>query len=167
MDALLGQFGEAIGVFFAQPTVRLVLDMAIGYVVVVWLATALWAFVDMRRRTMNPIWPYATAAVVVLASPALFPLALLLHLIVRPRGTVAERRMSALRDAALDAEVDRSICPGCRRPVDEEWLICPRCRTALGHLCKRCGHAVGSDWDACAWCGALFVPPTGVVRADL
>ena len=40
MDALLGQFGEAIGVFFAQPTVRLVLDMAIGYVVVSMLGVA-------------------------------------------------------------------------------------------------------------------------------
>jgi Double zinc ribbon len=166
MDALLGQFGQAIGDFFGQPTVRLVLLVAAGYLVMVWLATALWAFVDMRRRTANPIWSYAFAAAVVVASPLLFPFAVLLHVIVRPRSTVADRRISALRDAALDAEVERPICPVCRHLTDEDWLICPYCRTALGHLCDHCGHAVGIDWDACAWCGALFGPPAGVVRAE-
>ena len=166
MDALLGQFGQAIGDFFGQPTVRLVLAVVGGYVVVVWLATALWAFVDMRRRATNMIWPYATAAAVVLASPLLFPLAVLVHIIVRPRSTVAERRLSVLRDLALGADLERAICPVCRRGTEADWLLCPYCRTALGHLCSRCGQAVGIDWDACAWCGETLGPPPDAVRAE-
>jgi RNA polymerase subunit RPABC4/transcription elongation factor Spt4 len=166
MDQILQQIGDSIGSFAANPIVRLVLVVAAGYVVIVWLASALWAFVDMRRRTGNPVVPYATAGIVILASPLLFPLALLLHVVVRPRETVAESQMSRLRDAALQAELEIPLCPTCRKPVDEDWLICPNCRATLGHRCDRCGRAVGIDWDACGWCGASFEPPVGTVLTD-
>ncbi len=163
MDALLAQLGDAIGGLLRQPFVHLVFLVVTSYVVVVWLASALWAFVDMHRRSGNPVWPYASAGAVVVASPLLFPLALLIHVVVRPATTVAERRLARLRDAALTAEIDQPRCPRCLRPIDEGWLVCPTCRLALAHQCERCGHAVGLDWDACAWCGSVFGPPTGVV----
>jgi RNA polymerase subunit RPABC4/transcription elongation factor Spt4 len=163
VGALFDQIGQSIGGFFGQPVVRTVGLLAVSYLVIVWLATALWAFSDMRRRTPNPIVPYASAAMVVLASPMLFPLALLVHVIVRPSQTVAERRLAALRDLALGAEMDRPICPGCRRLVDEGWLVCPSCRTSLAHRCDACGHAAGIDAEACPWCGSLFGPPAGMV----
>jgi RNA polymerase subunit RPABC4/transcription elongation factor Spt4 len=137
--------------------------VAIGYVVIAWLASALWAFVDMRRRSVNPIWPYASAGAVVLASPLLFPLALLVHVVVRPASSVAERRVGRLRDSALMAEVDQPRCTHCRRPIDEGWLLCPTCRASLAHQCEGCGHVVGLDWDLCPWCGSMFGPPSGAI----
>lgn len=166
MDAILGQVADALEGLFGQPAVQLVLAVVVGYVVILWLATALWAFVDMRRRTVNVFAPYASAAAVIVASPLLFPLALLVHVVIRPAGTVADRRMGGLRDAALSFETERQTCPACSRPVGADWLLCPSCRTTLAHLCERCGHAVAADWDACAWCGASFAPPVGLVRAD-
>lgn len=163
MDALLDQFGQAIGRILDDPTVRLGATIAAGYVVILWLACALWAFVDLRRRTSSLIWPYVAAAGVILATPLLFPLAILVHVIVRPSGTVAERRLNALRDASLGLEIDRPTCSTCGAPVDEEWLLCPRCRTALAHRCDRCGRVAGIDWEACAWCGALLGPPAGAI----
>ncbi len=166
MDLLLQQIGDAFAGFAAQPVVRLILIVALGYLVAVWLASALWAFVDMRRRTDNPVAPYASAGIVILASPLFFPFALLLHVAVRPRTTVTEARLTQLNDAALEAEVDVPRCPTCRKPVESDWLICPHCRATLGHRCDRCGRAVEVDWDACAWCGASFEPPTGLVQTD-
>ncbi len=166
MDQILNQVGDAFGGVVANPTVRLILAVASGYVVIVWLASALWAFVDMRRRTASSYVPYATAGLVIVASPILFPFALLLHFAIRPRETVADARMSHLRDAALEAETDVSLCPSCRKPVEDDWLICPRCRATLGHRCDRCGRAVSIDWEACAWCGESFDPPSGAVRTD-
>jgi uncharacterized protein with PQ loop repeat/RNA polymerase subunit RPABC4/transcription elongation factor Spt4 len=166
MDAILGQVADALDQLFGQPTVQHVVAVAFGYVVILWIATALWAFVDMRRRTFNVFAPYASAAAVIVASPLLFPLALLVHVVVRPAGTVADRRMGGLRDAALSFETERQTCPGCDRPVGSDWLLCPNCRTTLAHLCETCGHAVAADWDACAWCGASFAAPVGLVRAD-
>jgi RNA polymerase subunit RPABC4/transcription elongation factor Spt4 len=163
VDALFGQIGQAIASFFSQPIVRLGLFVGVGYLVIVWLAAALWAFGDMRRRTVNPVWAYVSAVAVVLASPLLFPFAVLVHVVLRPSTTVGERRLEALRDAALRVEIERSRCPRCGRVTEEDWLICPSCRTTLAHHCEQCGHAVGSDWEACGWCGASLGPPAGVV----
>lgn len=154
MDAIFDSIGDAIGGFLGDPGVSLFLRIAAAYVVFVWLATALWVFVDMRRRSANPILAYASAAVVVLASPVLFPFAVLVHRVIRPSATVADRRMADLRDAVLAAEVDVPDCPDCRALVEPDWLLCPNCRQQLAHRCDRCGRTAGLDWDVCAWCGA-------------
>jgi hypothetical protein len=164
MDALLQQLQNALGGFAADPRVSLGAHVVVGYAIALWLACALWAFVDMRRRSGSLIAPYVTATVVVLASPLLFPLALLLHVVVRPRVPIAERRLARLREAALESDVELPTCPVCRRPVDPAWLLCPRCRTALAHLCDTCGRTAPIEWGACAWCGATFDPPQRAVR---
>jgi hypothetical protein len=153
MDDIGAAIGDAIADFFATPLVAMLALFVGAYLVVVWLASALWAFVDMRRRTDNPIAPYASAAVVILASPVLFPFALVVHRVVRPDAFISERRLSELRDGALEAEASRPRCPECRRVVDESWLLCPACRRPLGHRCHACGGTVGLNWPVCAWCG--------------
>lgn len=153
MDEIAGAIGDAIAGFVDSPFVSALTLFVGAYVVVVWLASALWAFVDMRRRTGNPVAPYASAAVVILASPLLFPFAILVHRVLRPDEFISERRLSVLRDQALEAEASAPRCPECRRAVDEAWLLCPTCRRPLGHRCQACGGTVGIDWPVCAWCG--------------
>jgi RNA polymerase subunit RPABC4/transcription elongation factor Spt4 len=166
MDALLRQVGQALSVMLGNPTIQLAATIAVAYLVIVWLATAVWVFVDARRRTRRAIVPYLSAAAVVIASPILFPLAVLVHTIVRPPTTVADRRVARLREEALVVEAERATCPSCGAPVDADWLLCPVCRTSLRHRCDECGQIVGLDWDACAWCGSAFLPPSEVVRAE-
>jgi double zinc ribbon protein len=168
VDAILQPFGEAIGALLADPSVGLILRVAAAYWVAVWLASALWAFVDLRRRTANPVLPYVSAAAVVLLSPVLFPFAVLIHRIVRPAGTVAERRLAGLRDAALAGELVLVRCSGCGTVADLDWILCPACRRPLGHHCDQCGRTAGIDWDVCAWCGSTLgavVPLSDVVRS--
>ena len=102
----------------------------------------------------------------ILASPLLFPFALLLHVVVRPRITVEEERLSRLRDAALEAELEVAGCPACRKPVDDDWLVCPQLPGDARPSLRSMRPAVGIDWDACAWCGASFEPPPGTVLTD-
>jgi len=167
MDAIGDAIGEAIAGFFGDPATGLAARVIGAYVVVVWLTVALWAFVDMRRRTSNPIAAYASAALIVLASPVLFVPALLVHRVVRPADFTSERRVAHLREAALEAETVAQRCPECRRVVEEEWLVCPDCRRALGHHCHACGNTVGLDWPVCAWCGEELEArrPTVAMRA--
>jgi RNA polymerase subunit RPABC4/transcription elongation factor Spt4 len=153
VDAIFKTIGDAIGGVLGDPAVGLFTRIAAAYVVFVWLASALWVFVDMRRRSLNPVLPYASAAVIVLASPVLFPFAVLVHRVIRPSATVADRHLADLRDAALAAELDQPHCPYCRALVAADWLLCPSCGRPLGHRCEHCGRAVGLDWDVCAWCG--------------
>jgi hypothetical protein len=40
--------------------------------------------------------------------------------------------------------------------VNDEWIICPTCRTRLNRVCPNCSRLVGLDWSLCAWCGKDF-----------
>lgn len=153
MDAIGNAIGEALAGVLADPITGVILRLAAAYVVLVWLAVALWAFVDMRRRTHSPAAAYAAAAIIIVASPLLFLPALIVHRILRPADFTSERRFHQHREAALEAETIAARCPECQRTVDEEWLICPTCRLPLRHRCLACGSTVGLDWLACASCG--------------
>ena len=153
MDSIFEAIGEAIASFLADPVVALVLRLIAGYVVVLWIAAALWAFVDMRRRTTSLVFAYGSASMVILSTPLLFPAALLVHLVLRPSSLASERQLDDLRHTAiaLDAE---PRCEGCRGLIEEDWLVCPQCRRQLAHRCASCGGTVGLDWSACGWCAA-------------
>lgn len=160
MGNLMDQFGEAIAAFTGQPIVRAVIIGASLYIVMVWLATAFWAFHDMRRRHRDPALPYVAAASIILVSPLLFPLALFVYRIVRPGQSLADSRERQLSDRLVDLEAGEGLhCPGCGHLVEELWLACPACRTRLAHQCVSCQRSMGLDWTLCAWCGTEFGRP--------
>jgi hypothetical protein len=144
---------EAIASIVGNPVAGLVIRLIGAYIVLIWLAAGLWAFLDMRRRSNSLVAAYGSAALVILATPLLVPAALLVHVVLRPDELAADRRLEQLRHAAfaLDAE---PRCEGCGRPVAEDWLICPGCRRQLRHRCQACGGAVSLEWSVCAWCAA-------------
>jgi hypothetical protein len=74
MEEILGTIGDAIGAVFGNPVVQLGFQVALAYLVLLWLAAAYWAFRDMQLRTENPIAPYFAAAAIIVSLP-LFPLA--------------------------------------------------------------------------------------------
>jgi hypothetical protein len=160
MDRLFEQFGEAIAAFFDHPLIQLTMLGATTYLALLWLATAWWVLHDMRRRHRDPALPFVAAAGIIVASPVLFPLALVVYRIVRPGQTLAEGRERELTDrlTALDAQ-EHLTCPGCALAVDESWLACPECRTRLAHRCRECDRTMGLDWSVCAWCGNEFGQP--------
>jgi len=157
MDQILGQIGSTIGGFFGNPVVQLGIR-AIGiYVVVLWLAAAYWAFRDLQGRTDNPVAPYVAASLIIVFTPVFFVLAVIVYRIVRPHERIGEVNERSLAEEALLNEVEAvPHCPGCARRVNEEWLICPTCRTRLNRVCPNCNRLVGLDWSLCAWCGKDF-----------
>jgi RNA polymerase subunit RPABC4/transcription elongation factor Spt4 len=157
MDQILGTIGDTIGDFFANPIVQLGIQLLFAYLVVVWLATSYWAFRDMQQRTANPVAPYLAAAGIILFTPFFFFFAVWVYKIIRPHEKIGEVWERNLAEEALLAEVE-SIhhCPTCDRRVNEEWIICPTCRTRLNRVCPNCSRLVGLDWSLCAWCGKDF-----------
>lgn len=57
-----------------------------------------------------------------------------------------ERRCEPLPPAGGD-------CPGCARPVEADWLLCPRCRTLLKESCPGCGRQASLCHPFCPGCG--------------
>ena len=157
MDQILKPIGDALSSFFESVIVQFGLR-AIGiYLVILWLATAYWAFRDMQQRSDNAILPYLAAAFIILFTPLFFVFAFWFYKIVRPHEKIGEVWERNLAEEALLAEVESvHHCPGCERRIDDEWIICPSCRTRLKRVCPNCSRLVGMDWSLCAWCGKDF-----------
>ena len=153
MESIGAAIADAFATILADPAVGLALRLIAGYVVILWIASALWVFIDTRRRTTSLVAAYGMAAMVILSTPLLFPAALLVHLVLRPSELASERHLDDLRHTAiaLDAE---PRCEGCHGRIEEDWLVCPRCRRQLAHRCGSCGGTVGLDWSVCGWCAA-------------
>jgi RNA polymerase subunit RPABC4/transcription elongation factor Spt4 len=157
MGDLLNQITSFLGGIWDSPVVQLGLRAIAIYVVILWLAAAYWAFRDMQLRTANPILPYFAASLVIIFTPVFFPFAIVAYRIVRPQEKIGEVYERTLAEEALLAEVEAvKSCPTCARRINEEWIICPTCRTRLNRVCPNCSRLVGLDWSLCAWCGRDF-----------
>jgi RNA polymerase subunit RPABC4/transcription elongation factor Spt4 len=111
----------------------------------------------MQQRTENPILPYVAASFIIVFTPVFFPLAIFVYKIIRPHEKIGEVYERNLAEEALLAEVEAiHSCPTCARRVNDEWIICPTCRTRLNRVCPNCSRLVGLDWSLCAWCGKDF-----------
>jgi RNA polymerase subunit RPABC4/transcription elongation factor Spt4 len=159
---IIDTINQTIGDFFSNPIVEFALQAMVVYFVVLWLAGAYWAFRDMQQRSENPVLPYLAAALIVVFTPVFFVFGIVVYRIIRPHEKIGEVYERNLAEEALLAEVEAiRTCPSCRRRVNDEWIICPTCRTQLNRVCANCGRLVGLDWALCAWCGRDFE------RADL
>jgi RNA polymerase subunit RPABC4/transcription elongation factor Spt4 len=157
MNDLSGQLGNVFGSFFSSAIVQLVLYATVLYLFVVWLAAAYWAFRDMHDRTENPVLPYVASALILVATPFLFFLGVVVYKVVRPAERLGDVYERNLAEEALLAEVETiKTCRNCDRRVNDEWIICPWCRTRLNRVCPNCERLVGLDWTLCAWCGNDF-----------
>src|SRR5829696_4106324 len=168
MDQIFQSIGETVGDFFGSAPVQFGLRAIGVYLIVIWLASAYWAFRDMQQRSDNAILPYIAAAGIILFTPIFFILAVWVYKIVRPHEKIGEVWERNLAEEALLAEVEAiHHCPTCERRIDDEWIICPTCRTRLNRVCPNCSRLVGMDWSLCAWCGKDFerrqVPAAAVV----
>ncbi|HTC86338.1 MAG TPA: zinc ribbon domain-containing protein [Candidatus Acidoferrum sp.] len=157
MDQIISSVGTSIDGVVKNPVVQFTVQIIFIYLVIVWLAASYWAFRDMQLRTENPILPYLVAAFVIIFSPIAFLAAIVIYRIVRPQEKIGEVYERTLAEEALLAEVEAvSSCPACARRVNDEWIICPTCRTRLKRVCPNCSRLVGLDWSLCAWCGKDF-----------
>ena len=169
MPEILDSIGKTIGDIVGSPVVQVGVRLIFIYLVILWIASAYWAFRDMQQRSGNAILPYLVAAGIILFTPFLFVFAIWVYKIVRPHEKVGEVWERNLAEEALLNEVEAvRHCPTCERRVDEEWIICPSCRTRLNRVCPNCSRLVGLDWSLCAWCGKDFerrdVVPAGVIQ---
>ena len=160
IDQLLQTLGSEISKFLDSPLVRLSIQAVAFYVVLLWAATAYWAYRDLQQRTSNPVAPYLAAALIILFTPVLFFFGVIVYRILRPSETVAQANERALAEEAMMVEIEsQPHCANCSRQVHEDWIICPTCRNRLRRVCPNCSRLVELDWSLCAWCGKDFERP--------
>lgn len=156
-DELFGELDSALSGVVESDIFQIGLRVLVIYIVLIWLASAFWAYRDMRLRTASAVAPYIAAATIIIFTPVFFLFGLLLYRIVRPKETIGEVNERALAEEAMMAEVaTHAQCANCSRPVHEDWIICPTCRNRLRRVCPNCEHLIELDWTLCAWCGKDF-----------
>jgi RNA polymerase subunit RPABC4/transcription elongation factor Spt4 len=160
IEQLLQTLAEEFNKFLDSPLVRLTLQAVAFYVVLLWAATAYWAYRDLQQRTSNPVAPYLAAALIILFTPVFFWAGVIIYRILRPSETVAQANERALAEEAMMVEIEsQPHCANCSRQVHEDWIICPTCRNRLRRVCPNCSRLVELDWSLCAWCGKDFERP--------
>jgi RNA polymerase subunit RPABC4/transcription elongation factor Spt4 len=134
----------------------LLLALTGGFLVAFWISLVLWTFHDIRSRTRD-IFAILLATLMVF----LFgPVGLILYFLLRPRETldeVYERQLA--QEALLQDITEQRACPKCHRPIEEDFRLCPYCRTPLKKPCSQCGRLLHLEWTICPYCGNEAVGP--------
>jgi RNA polymerase subunit RPABC4/transcription elongation factor Spt4 len=125
---------------------------AIGYVVVLWVATAYFVWRDARRRSSSILFSIV-ALVIGFVPPFLGPL---VYLVIRPPRTLDEERALALEQQTL-LEIDQDQaevrpCPSCGREIESQFIVCPYCRTQFARRCRGCDRVLRLGWAVCPYC---------------
>jgi RNA polymerase subunit RPABC4/transcription elongation factor Spt4 len=94
------------------------------------------------------------------------PFGILLYFILRPRETLAEKYERSLEEEALLQDIEeRHICPGCKQPIESDYVLCPICHTRLRQPCVHCERLIHPRWSVCPYCASSQRPVPGVERA--
>jgi RNA polymerase subunit RPABC4/transcription elongation factor Spt4 len=126
-----------------------------------WLSLIIWTYRDIRRRSRDPLLRILAVLVVTI----LFLPGVLVYLILRPARTQEEEFQQTLEEEALLQSIEESsLCPGCGRRVNEDWVACPSCYTRLKKACHQCGKPIELAWNLCPYCGT---PAPGMRREGL
>ncbi len=143
---------EAIQDFFTnlRPILNLLATIIGAYLVLLWAASVLWAYRDIRMRSDNISVQVLAVSIVLLIPFAGIPI----HLILRPPQTLAEKYERSLEDEYLRRDLEEKfVCPSCQRPIEHDFIICPHCHTELRRRCQACNRVVDLTWTICPYCG--------------
>ena len=132
-----------------QTTLKIAGTLTVAYLLLIWLASILWAFRDIRARSADPV-----SQIVGVALVTFFPLlGIALYLIVRPGETLAESYDRELEQQAIRSELGAlTSCPTCYYEVQSDFVACAYCRTPLREGCRSCGKLLSLDWRYCPYC---------------
>jgi RNA polymerase subunit RPABC4/transcription elongation factor Spt4 len=116
----------------------------------------------MRARTRDAFAQFLASLMVLV----LGPFGIILYFILRPRETLAEKYERSLEEEALLQDIEeRQICPGCKQPIQPDYILCPICNTHLRSPCIHCGRLIHPRWSLCPYCGQSQKPIPGLEHA--
>ncbi|CAG0988547.1 MAG: zinc ribbon domain-containing protein [Anaerolinea sp.] len=126
-----------------------------------WMGLVLWTWRDMKARSREPVAQLAAALVVAVLNV----FGLIIYLLLRPRETLTEAYERSLEEEALLQGIEeKPACPGCGRPAQNRWQVCPYCHTRLKKTCANCKELLELGWNLCPYCATVQAAPEGEPR---
>ncbi|HEX5367893.1 MAG TPA: zinc ribbon domain-containing protein [Dehalococcoidia bacterium] len=128
----------------------------LSYALVLWLSAVVWVYRDIRNRTTDQV---SQLVAVVLVAVFNVP-GLVVYLVIRPQTSLADAYERSLEAEAIlhELQLTANSCQGCRRPIDDDFNICPYCRIVLREPCRSCGRLVRTSWASCPYCATDRMP---------
>ncbi len=127
-----------------------------------WLGLILWTWRDMRLRSRDPLAQIAASLMVAI----LGIFGIVIYVMLRPSETLSEAYERSLEEEALLQNIEeKPVCPGCGRPTEAEWQVCPYCHTKLKKPCVNCARMLELPWNLCPYCATPQVDQGTVPRA--
>jgi RNA polymerase subunit RPABC4/transcription elongation factor Spt4 len=150
---------------------QVILAFAGAFLLAFWISLIVWTFRDARARSRD-VFAQMLAVLMVIAFG---PVGLLLYFLLRPKETLAELYERSLSEEALLQDLEeRTLCPGCKRKIEPDFLLCPECHTSLKKTCPQCNRLLHLKWELCPYCGAtvaaydqMIAQPADEVLADV
>jgi len=129
--------------------IQLVLALVGAYAAAFWFCLVVWTFRDIQKRSRDAlVQVLATTLVLLFNIPGL-----ILYTILRPPETLAEAYARSLEEESLIQDIEERVsCPGCKRRVQADYVVCPTCRADLKHPCLQCGRLLQLGWRLCPYC---------------
>lgn len=128
---------------------QVLLAFAGAFLLAIWISLIVWTFRDIRSRSRDIFAILLATLMVVIFGP----LGLVIYFLLRPQTTLAELYERSLEEEALLQDLEeRIVCPGCRRKVESDWMVCPDCHAILKKKCVNCGKLLHLRWDICPYC---------------
>ena len=133
-----------------------------AFTVALWISLTIWTFRDMRARSRDAFAQLLAA----LMGLVLGPFGVALYFILRPRETLAEKYERSLEEEALLQDIEeRQICPGCKQPIESDYMLCPICHARLRKPCIHCERLIHPRWSVCPYCAESQKAMPGIDRA--
>jgi RNA polymerase subunit RPABC4/transcription elongation factor Spt4 len=122
----------------------------VAYLILLWAASVLWTYRDIHARSEDVL-----VQVLAVTLALVLPFAgVVLHLILRPRHTLAEKYERTLEEEYLRRDLEEKfVCPNCQRAVEPDFVVCPHCHTGLRRRCGACDKVIDLTWSVCPYCG--------------
>ncbi len=118
----------------------------IGFIVVLYVLSVLYVFVDARRRIATAPWVWGIIALIPFAG-------MIAYLALRPHTYLDDREEQeldmALRERQLAAY---GTCPKCGTPIEKDFIVCPVCNTQVRNVCPSCHKPLEAHWKVCPYC---------------
>lgn len=133
-------------------SLQVLITLTGAYLVALWFVLIVWTYRDIEARSKNVIAQVFSTLLVVL----FFIPGIVLYLMLRPRETLDATFQRTLEEEYLLQDLEElPLCPSCQRYVEDDFRICPHCRTALRDACGGCGKLVDVRWPICPYCGSV------------
>lgn len=141
---------ESAESFFDSPWWRFATLMTKAVLVAMWLALVFWTYKDAKRRISDQLM----IGVSVVTSLVFPYVGTLFYTILRPPEYLEDVLERDLEIRAREMEIvgAADLCPACRTPVRNDFLVCPKCRRQLKTACRKCEKPLDPDWRVCPYC---------------